>query len=310
MGESGPSLARRKSTSSPMPKPQHLFLALLSALTFTLILVASAPAFADVPDTDAEARALYEAGRIAFDQGRFEAALRYFEASYELSGRPELLFNIGTVADRLRQDKLALRAFKRFLEEVPDTSERQGVLARIRILERSVARQDEHSSDEGTRDEADEAVGELGLIEEIGFDDEIEEIGFEDEGAEPAPQTGSGLDLRTESGAGDKSSGKRVGGLALIGAGGGVLAAGAIVLAVGQVKRGDIEGAQRGTFYYEVPNGETADRMTAAGIGAMIVGAGVLTGGILMLTKAGKTREDSAISFSVGPLGFDLRGEF
>src|SRR5690606_23764287 len=82
---------------------------------------------------DEEARALYQAGRIAFDQGRFESALDYFQRSYELSGRPALLFNIGSAADRLRKDEVALDAFERYLEAVPDSPDRASVESRIEV---------------------------------------------------------------------------------------------------------------------------------------------------------------------------------
>lgn len=299
----------RRSFSLPfelslMPKPQSFLLVAVCAFALSFGLSASA----DSVDTDAEARALYEAGRIAFDQGRFEAALRYFETSYELSGRPQLLFNIGTVADRLRRDDLALRAFKRFLEEVPDTPERQGVLARIRILERSAIRAD------GRRDEEsgdEEASDELALIDEIGFDEENEQTDIEDELAGRHSVDGRGVDLS----AGvtphtQKRSGKRGAGLALAAAGAGALVGGTVTLALGQRRRNEIEDAPRGTFYASLPNGERADRMTAAGIGVLAAGAGILTGGLVMLVNARSKRDETSLEFSVNPFGFEFRGDF
>lgn len=58
---------------------------------------------------DQEARGLFEAGRAAFSDGRFDDALRYFRESFELSGRVELLYNIGTAADRLRESARLLK---------------------------------------------------------------------------------------------------------------------------------------------------------------------------------------------------------
>ncbi|MCX7807199.1 MAG: tetratricopeptide repeat protein, partial [Deltaproteobacteria bacterium] len=74
---------------------------------------------------DQEARALFQAGQVAFEDGRFEDALQYFRRSYELSGRPALLYNIGLAADRLRRDEEALSAFERYLAEVPDARNRR-----------------------------------------------------------------------------------------------------------------------------------------------------------------------------------------
>ena len=275
-----------------MPK-----LYLLASIAICGLLFALTPsALAEPLDTDAEARALYEAGRIAFDQGRFEAALRYFEGSYELSGRPALLFNIGTAADRLRRDETALKAFRRYLKEVPDSPERPGVVARIRILEQSVTR-------EGDDPEADDpAIEELDIEELDGIDESgIEEIGFEEVQEDPAA---------LPSVASSKSSGKRTAGFAILGVGGASLITGAILLTLGQQKRSDLENAAPGTRYDALSSAHNADRFTGAGIGALIVGAGVLTGGILMIATSGSKRDDAPVQLSVGPLGFELRGEF
>ncbi len=68
---------------------------------------------------DDEAHARFEAGRVALAAGRNEAALENFTAAYELSRRPELLYNIAIAADRLRRDDVALDAFERYLAAMP-----------------------------------------------------------------------------------------------------------------------------------------------------------------------------------------------
>ncbi len=88
---------------------------------------------------DAEARNLYQAGRLAFDDGRFEEALTNFRRSFELSDRGELLYNIGAAADRLRRDQEALDAYEQFLVRAPTTPQRRNVEARIRVLRETVA---------------------------------------------------------------------------------------------------------------------------------------------------------------------------
>jgi tetratricopeptide (TPR) repeat protein len=88
------------------------------------------------------ARQRFEDGRLAFAEGRNEVALAAFLESYELSGRPELLYNIGLVHDRLRHDREALEAFRQFLVEVPGTENRVQVESRIRVLEEEVAREE------------------------------------------------------------------------------------------------------------------------------------------------------------------------
>ena len=88
---------------------------------------------------DEEARMLFEAGRVAYAAGRFEDALGYFERTHEMSGRTVLLYNVGSAADKLRRDSVALTAFRSYLEAVPAADNREEVEARIRVLEQVVA---------------------------------------------------------------------------------------------------------------------------------------------------------------------------
>jgi Flp pilus assembly protein TadD len=61
---------------------------------------------------DKAARGLFEAGSVAFEEGRFEEALDHSTKAYELSpNRHLLLYNIGSSLDRLRRDKEALQTF-------------------------------------------------------------------------------------------------------------------------------------------------------------------------------------------------------
>jgi tetratricopeptide (TPR) repeat protein len=89
---------------------------------------------------DKEARDLFQIGKDAFDEGRFERALKYFRDAYELSHRAALLSNIGTVLDRLRRDGEALDAYRSYLEQVPEAANRRQVEERIRIIESALAR--------------------------------------------------------------------------------------------------------------------------------------------------------------------------
>lgn len=88
---------------------------------------------------DKEARELFRIGKQAFEEGRFERALKYFRESYELSKRGALLSNIGTALDRLRRDQEALDVYRQYLESVPDAPNRRLIENRIRIIENAVA---------------------------------------------------------------------------------------------------------------------------------------------------------------------------
>ncbi len=94
---------------------------------------------AQLSTDDEVARGLFQAGAASYEAGRYEEALRFFEQSHARSGRPELLFNIGQVADRLRQDDKALKAFRGFLAQRPQASNRAEVESRIAALERAEA---------------------------------------------------------------------------------------------------------------------------------------------------------------------------
>jgi len=99
-----------------------------------------APAAADPARArDDEARLLFDAGQLAMEQGRYADALDYFERAYALSGRANMLFNIGTVAERLRRDERALEAYDAFVAAVPDSPMRVQAEARASILRTTLA---------------------------------------------------------------------------------------------------------------------------------------------------------------------------
>lgn len=82
-----------------------------------------------------EARALFQAAQVAYDAGRFEAALERFTEAYTLSHRPQLLYNIGLAAERLARRSEALAAYETYLQQHPSASNRDEVAGRIRSLE-------------------------------------------------------------------------------------------------------------------------------------------------------------------------------
>lgn len=100
---------------------------------------ASPEAPADLAPSDEEARALFTAGRVAFEHGELERALAHFERAYELSQRPFLLFNIGNTHDRLRHDQEAIDYLSRYLEALPDAPNAEFVRSRIEVLRENVA---------------------------------------------------------------------------------------------------------------------------------------------------------------------------
>jgi tetratricopeptide (TPR) repeat protein len=86
-------------------------------------------------EADKRARVLFEQGRVAFQEGRYRDAWDYFRRAYLLSKRPELLYNVGQSADRMRMDREALEAFRLYLKRLPDAANRREVENRIRALQ-------------------------------------------------------------------------------------------------------------------------------------------------------------------------------
>jgi tetratricopeptide (TPR) repeat protein len=100
---------------------------------------ASSPPKTEDVDRTEEAKALFAAGRAAFDAGRLPDALDYFERSYAISKRPGLLYNIGIVRDRLRDDERALEAYDAYLAAVPDADNRAEVETRANAIRAALA---------------------------------------------------------------------------------------------------------------------------------------------------------------------------
>jgi tetratricopeptide (TPR) repeat protein len=96
-------------------------------------------------DRTEEAKALFAAGRAAFDAGRLTDALDYFERSYAISKRPGLLYNIGIVRDRLRDDERALEAYDAYLAAVPDAGNRAEVETRASAIRAALAQRKQES---------------------------------------------------------------------------------------------------------------------------------------------------------------------
>ncbi len=114
-----------------MPRAAVAFVATATLIALTLLSPTSATA---QTSADEEARAHFEAGRMAFSRGGYESALQSFQRAYELSERSALLYNIGTTLDRLRRDAEAIEAFEQFLEAQPESEYAEEVRERVRIL--------------------------------------------------------------------------------------------------------------------------------------------------------------------------------
>jgi tetratricopeptide (TPR) repeat protein len=100
---------------------------------------AVAPPPAQVDRTE-EAKALFAAGRSAFEAGRYQDALGHFERCYEISQRAALLYNIGITHDRLRDDERALHFYDSYLAAVPTADNRVEVETRSAAIRSALER--------------------------------------------------------------------------------------------------------------------------------------------------------------------------
>lgn len=113
----------------------------------TLVLTASLPGqYADAKpaavdnselsgaEADRAAKQLYKDGDMHYAAGRYEKALENFSQAYELSGRPDLLFNIANVHERLG-DYLAAAESLRTYVSLPTATDVSSINERIKRLE-------------------------------------------------------------------------------------------------------------------------------------------------------------------------------
>ncbi len=93
---------------------------------------------------EAEARALFERGRDAYEAGRFEEAVRDFEAALErvrdVRVRVLMLLNIARGYDRLGHRERALDYYEQYVRLMPEGPHGSDVRARIRALRRRLGR--------------------------------------------------------------------------------------------------------------------------------------------------------------------------
>ncbi len=259
--------------------------ALLLTALFASFSLAGAPASAQqlTARQDAEARTLFGLGNTAYQEGRFRAALDYFQQAYDLSQRPQLLFNIGQAADRLRDDRRALEAFERYLTEVPESPDREAIEARVLILRETIAR-----TNTPTTTGAEEAPE-------------------PEEAAAPEP---SPLMVAPQ----PADEGSSTPGIIVASGGGAVTVVGVIFLALGLADASDVEGAPAGSDFADVS--AAYDRApTRIVVGSILAGVGLAATatGIVLATRRGgsdASSDTASLRLSVQPTGLSLRGSF
>ena len=105
-------------------------------LAAVLMLVGAANAWAQAPSENVDrARAYFEAGVVAYDQGKYEVALREFQHAHALSHSAALYFNMAACEEHMDHYQAAALLLRQYLIEKPDADDRANVEVRIKALE-------------------------------------------------------------------------------------------------------------------------------------------------------------------------------
>jgi hypothetical protein len=82
-----------------------------------------------------KARAYFQAGVDAYDEAKYEVALREFQHAHALSHNPALYFNMAACEEHSNHFQAASLLLRQYLIEKPDAEDRAKVEARIKVLE-------------------------------------------------------------------------------------------------------------------------------------------------------------------------------
>jgi tetratricopeptide (TPR) repeat protein len=263
----------------------RLSLALLSLVTCVATIALPAPAAFAQSSSDEEARGLHAAGAAAFNAGRYEDALQYFQRAYDLSHRAALLYNVGQAADRARHDEVALDAFERYLDGVAEIENRAEIEGRVRVLRAAILeRRSELLAADVERQRALEAARAAALRDA----ERAAAVVASPEVVTPTPATTSTPGVGPDPGA-----------VVLVTAGGVVVVAGAIMVALGAP---DIDGPRDGEIYANaVARQEGAT--TLVGVGGAALGLGVV-GAVVGVVLLANAPTPAAGSLTLRPDGF------
>ncbi len=257
--------------------------------------------------SDGEARALFEEGRSAYERGAFEDAVRAFRRAYLLSPRYALLYNIGQSELRAGHDPEALEALEAFLRQAPpDDHRRSEVEERVRML-RGMGVVPGHStagaepttgastSTVRASEPPDAATGGSG------------EATADSSAAAPRSQPLEPSPASEEEG----SAGPSVAPWIVVGVGGALVVAGAVLMGVGASDAERLAGAPMWSRWSEYEGlGSSAETMWGVGIALLGVGiAGAAAGVVWALLPSGSDHHETA-RLRLGPASLFIEGEF
>ena len=271
----------------------------LGAGSLTVLGTSSTAAAQTDQGSDGAARTFFDQGRAAYEAGQFEEAARLLRRAYLLSPRFALLYNIGQAELRAGHDAQALEAFEGFLRQAPaEDARRSEVEERARVLRSlgvtpttgGTVTPDTTTPDTTTPDTTvttpDTTVTTPDTTVEAPVTDQ------------PVAETQSGGDATP---------------WIVVGVGGAVLVAGAVLIGVG-VAQGETAVNQQGPVSYSDYQAQISDAntLTGVGIGLTIAGAIGTTIGVIwaVSSPSGSGSSSASARLHVVPNGLLLEGAF
>jgi tetratricopeptide (TPR) repeat protein len=101
-------------------------------LAFLMVVMGAAQARAE---DLAKARLYFQAGVDAYDEAKYEVALREFQHAHALSHNPELYFNMAACEEHMNHFQAASLLLRQYVIEKPNADDRSKVEARIKVLD-------------------------------------------------------------------------------------------------------------------------------------------------------------------------------
>lgn len=129
----------------------------LGALVLVAIALVATPARAQPLTQRGQAAAHVRQAQAYFQRGDFDRALAEYQAAFDLSPEPGLIFNIGLCHDRANRPEPALEAFRRYIALAPDgvvADEARSDIARLTPIVEKLAL--ERQSDQAKKTAAEE----------------------------------------------------------------------------------------------------------------------------------------------------------
>ena len=107
----------------------------MRAVVVGLVVLAAASSARAAGENVEQAKAYFKAGVDAYDQGKYEVALREFQHAHALSHSPALYFNMAGCEEHMDHFQAAGLLLRQYLIEKPDADDKANVELRIKSLE-------------------------------------------------------------------------------------------------------------------------------------------------------------------------------